>query len=175
MGSFKLRLYGRKEERNIKNKTWSTRAAVTCIKRQIFFCRKMMFDDASLQTLARGWVGASPRRRPLVLTHLWALPCLACCLGYEWILIKGKDYLSYFGILSQRRSCSPCGSVLKVCCLIFKVAKNVPPEKRNPPSETSRSSVGRRNLERSPRGSKKALSSAATGGLLLLLPKLEKE
>lgn len=51
----------------------------------------------------------------------------------------------------------------------------MPLEKRNPLPETSRSSAGIKNLEKSQRGSKKALSSVAIGGLLLLVPKLEKE
>ena len=58
---------------------------------------------------------------------------------------------------------------------MFRVAENVPWEKRNPLPETSRSSVGIKSLERSQRGSKEALSSLAIGGLLLLVSKLEKE
>lgn len=119
----------------------------------------------------RGWVGASPERGPLVSQP----SCPGLLPGSGMDLDEGqRSYLSDSGMLSQRHSCS-LETVLQAPLLVFKVAQNVPLQMRNSPPETSGSSVGIPDLGRSQRGSERALSSVARGGLLLLVPKLENE
>lgn len=115
-------------------------------------------------------MGASPERRPLVSQP----SCPGLLPGSGMDLDEGqRSYLPDFGMPSQRHSCS-LETVLQARLPVFKVAQNVPLQMRNSPPETSGSSVGILDLGRSQRGSKRALSSVARGGLLLLVPKLER-
>lgn len=131
-----------------------------------------MACTASLQALARGWVGGGLPSEE-ALGNQPSCPGLLPGLGMD--PDEGqRSYLPDFGMLSQRHSCSLETSP-QACLLVFKVAQHVPLRMRNSPPETTGSSVGVTDLGRSQRGSKRTLYSVARGGLLLLMPKLEKE